>query len=213
MVASSRFHAPAFTTLQKVHASMKRIRAFLVSSLLATVALTFSVNAAEDPAHDELRALRTQVIDGIVKGDIDAVLTHVHPNVVVTWQNSEVCRGAEGLKAFFNKMGKQTFKGYKVPPTPDELTILHGGDTGISFGKVVGHYTLLGKELEFTSRWTATLVKENGRWLLASYHVSLNALDNPLLNSAKSSLIAVAVAAALAGLVLGWMIGRRKKTG
>lgn len=189
---------------------MKRILAVLFSSFLATAAFTLPVEAAEDPAHDELRALRTQVIDGIRKGDIDAVLTHVHPNVVVTWQNSEVCRGTDGLKAFFNRMGKQTFKGYKVPPTPDELTILHGGDTGISFGKVVGQYTLLGKELEFTSRWTATLVKENGHWLLASYHVSLNALDNPLLNSAKSSLIGVAIGAGLAGLVVGWIIGRRK---
>jgi hypothetical protein len=135
----------------------------------------------------------------------------VHPNVVVTWQNSEVCRGADGLREFFNRMGKETFRGYKVPPTPDALTQLYGGDTGVVFGHVVGQYTLLGKELEFDSRWTATLVKENGRWLLASYHVSLNALDNPLINSAKKSLLWVAVGAGVIGLILGWLIGRRKK--
>src|SRR4051812_38169632 len=91
----------------------------------------------EDPAHDELRALRTEVIDAITKGDIDGVLKRVHPNVVVTWQNNEVCRGHKGLREFFERMGKQAFKGYKVPPTPDELTILYGGDTGISFGQTV----------------------------------------------------------------------------
>ena len=48
-------------------------------------------------------------------------------------------------------------------------------------------------------------------WLLASYHVSLNALDNPLINSAKKSLIGVAVGTAFIGLILGWLIGRRKK--
>lgn len=179
---------------------------------LALMVVGARLGAAEDPAHNELRTLRTAVIEGITKGDIDAVLRHVHPNVVVTWQNAEVCRGADGLKEFFLRMGKQTFRGYKVPPTPDDLTILHGGDTGVSFGQVVAQYDLFGKSFELRSRWTATLVKENGRWLLASYHVSMNVLDNPLLNAAKQSLIWVGIGAAVAGLVLGLLFGRRRKT-
>lgn len=190
---------------------MKKLLALLLCVGLVCTVSRPELQAAEDLAHSELRALRTEVIDAITKGDIDTVLKRVHPNVVVTWQNSEVCRGAEGLKEFFNRMGKTTFKGYKVPPTPDELTIMHGADTGVSFGQVVGQYTLLGKEFEFKSRWTATLVRENGRWLLASYHVSLNALDNPLINSAKKSLIWVSVGVGVIGLLVGWMMGKRKK--
>lgn len=169
------------------------------------------LGAAEDPAHNELRALRTEVIAAITKGDNEAVMKHVHPNVVVTWQNAEVCRGVQGLRDFFNKMAKDTFRGYKVPPTPDDLTILHGGDTGVSFGHIVAEYNLLGKILEFRSRYTATLVKENGRWLLASYHVSLNALDNPIIGAAKQSLLWVGVGAGGLGLVVGLIFGRRKK--
>ena len=191
---------------------MKKLNTFLACAVLALVAGQPALHAAEDPAHNELRALRTQVIDAIVKGDIDGVVQHVHPTVVVTWQNAEVCRGVEGLRTFFNKMGKDVFKGYKVPPTPDDLTILHGGDTGVSFGRVVANYTLLGKDYEFTSRWTATLVKENGRWLLASYHVSLNALDNPILNAAKGTLLWIGIGAAVLGLIVGLLVGRRKKT-
>ena len=190
---------------------MKRILSVLLFLGLAFSTARLSAQPAEDPAHNELRALAKAVIQGITKGDIDAVLAHVHPNIVVTWQNSEVCRGAPALKEFFNRMGKATFKGYKVPPTPDELTILYGGDTGVSFGYVVGQYTLFGKEFEFKSRWTATLVKENGHWLLASYHVSLNALDNPLINAAKKSLMWTAIATGVAGLLVGLLIGRRKK--
>jgi hypothetical protein len=62
-----------------------------------------------------------------------------------------------------------------------------------------------------TSRWTATLVKENGHWLLASYHVSANLLDNPLINAAKSGLYLAAGVALAAGLVLGLLVGKRKK--
>lgn len=190
---------------------MKRLFSSLLVVALVQFAGISSRAAVEDPAHNELRALRSEVIEAITKGDIDAVVAHVHPNVVVTWQNAEVCRGVAGLRDFFNRMGKTTFKGYKVPPTPDDLTILYGGDTGVSFGKVVGEYTLLGKQLEFNSRWTATLVKENGKWLLASYHVSLNALDNPLINGAKQSLVWIGVGAGVAGILVGFLLGKRKK--
>jgi len=165
----------------------------------------------EDPAHNELRALRTQVLDAIKSGDVERVITYVHPNVVVTWQNQEVCRGQQGLRDFYNRMGKDAFRGYKVDPIPDELTILYGGDTGISFGSSVAAYRLLGKEYEFKNRWTATLVKENGRWLLASYHVSNNTLDNPLLNVAKRAVYWAGVVGLIVGLAFGLLVARRRK--
>src|SRR5213593_1447063 len=112
----------------------------LVSGWLACGVPWEKVNAAEDPAHNELRALRTEIIDAITKGDFDRVVLHVHTNVVVTWQNNEVCRGHKGLSEFFHRMGKDTFKSYKVPPTPDELTILYGGNVGLSFGETVAQY-------------------------------------------------------------------------
>ena len=162
----------------------------------------------EDPAHAELRALRAEIIEAINKSDIDAVVKRVHPNVVVTWQNNEVCRGHKGLRDFFERMGKDTFKGYKMPPTPDELTILYGGDTGVSFGQTVAQYKLFGKEYELKSRWTATVVKENGHWLLASYHISTNVLDNPLLNTAKQALYIAGGVALLVGLGAGLLMAR-----
>jgi ketosteroid isomerase-like protein len=174
--------------------------------------LTFATAlAAEDPVHEELRVLRGEIIAAINKGDIDTVITHVHPNVVVTWQNSEVCRGREGLKDFFERMGKKSFKGYRVPPTPDELTILHGPNAGVSFGETVGQYDLFGKNYEIKSRWTATLVKENGKWLLAAYHISMNTLDNPLLSAAKGGLYVAAGVALLIGISIGRIFAKRKR--
>ena len=185
---------------------MKKLAALL------TIFLTFGLaTAAEDPVHAELRALRTEILDAIIKGDIDTVITHVHPDVVVTWQNSEVCRGRQGLKDFFDKMGKKSFKGYKIPPTPDELTIFHGADTGVSFGETVANYNLFGKDYEIKSRWTATLVKENGKWLLAAYHISMNTLDNPLLTAAKKGLYVAAAVALVIGILIGRVLAKRGK--
>ncbi len=182
-----------------------------LARLLVSLLFFWSIAAAaEDPVHDELRAVRTKIIDAITRGDIDTVLQHVHPDVVVTWQNSEVCRGRQGLKDFFERMGRKSFKGYKVPPTPDELTIMHGGDTGISFGKTVAEYDLLGKQYEIESRWTATLVKEDGQWLLAAYHISMNTLDNPLLDASKKAIYLGGAIALVVGIFIGRILGKRK---
>ena len=128
----------------------------------------------------------------------------------MTWQNSEVCRGRKGLKDFFERMGKDSFKGYKVPPTPDELTIFHGGDTGISFGETVAEYHLLGKSYEIKSRWTATLVKQDGKWLLAAYHISMNVLDNPMLTAAKSGIYLGRLVALVIGILIGRILWKRR---
>ena len=77
----------------------------LAAVLSAPASLGAQVSATpEDPAHNELRALRTQVLDAIKAGDVERTLTYVHPNVVVTWQNQEVCRGQQGLRDFYNRM-------------------------------------------------------------------------------------------------------------
>lgn len=166
---------------------------------------------AEQADRVALRELRGTLVDAITRGDSESVLKHVHPNVVVTWQNNEVCRGRKGLSDFFAKSTKQTFQAYKTPPTPDEPTILFGGDTGVAFGETVAEYQLLGRKLEMKSRWTATAVKEEGRWMLAAYHVSMNVLDNPVLGAAKGSLYGAGAGALVAGLLGGMWLGKRRK--
>src|SRR5688572_12371304 len=144
----------------------------------------------ENVIHDELRELRVALTEAVKKGDIEGQLAHVHKNIVATWQNNRVVRGADGLQAFLKEMdaeNKKVFRGYKVEPEADEITILHGGDTGIVFGKSVPQYHYLGMDFELENRWTATLVKERGKWKIAAYHVSGNIVDNPVLSVAKRS--------------------------
>ncbi len=189
--------------------SLSRAAAF---ACILTLSLTVPAFAqAEDPAHAELRALRQELLAAITAQDIEKVLPALHPDVVVTWQNGEVNRGREGVRTFFERMGRQSFGGYKVPPTPDDLTLLYnGGTSGVSFGRSVGQFNVLGASFEFENRWTATMVKQDGRWLLTSYHVSWNALDNPLLNAATRNLYVVGAIALVVGAALGAFVMRRR---
>jgi ketosteroid isomerase-like protein len=161
----------------------------------------------EAEIHDQLRAVRVSLTEALKKGDVEGQLAYVHPNVVTTWQNNRVVRGHDGLRTFLqeiNAENQKVFRGYKVEPEADELTILYcGGDMGIVFGKSVPQYHYLGMDFELENRWTATLVKENGAWKIAAYHVSANVADNPLLNVAKKSAYWSGGICLVAGLVLG----------
>jgi ketosteroid isomerase-like protein len=189
---------------------------FMALSLVCCLVVTTSQARAhqadekkdQEAIHDELRALRKGLTDAVLKQDVEAQLKYVSPDVIVTWQNGEVVRGPQGLKAFLDKNQSQAnriFQGYKEPPTPAELTILYGDDTGISYGTSVASYNLFGKQFELTNHWTATVVKQNGRWVIAAYHVSSNILDNPLINAATNSLYWVGGITLVAGGALGWL--------
>lgn len=169
--------------------------------------------AAEDPAHNELRAVRDGLLAGMKKGDIEAQLAYLHTNVVVTWHNAEVSRGHEGVRKYLDRMLKGSNKvveKFSADVTVDELSILYGGDTAIAFGSAQEHFTLAGgRQFDFTGRWSATLVKEGGKWLIANLHTSDNIFDNPLLNAAKRMLVWAGIGAGIAGLLIGWLLGRR----
>jgi ketosteroid isomerase-like protein len=189
---------------------------FVVTLSLLPAWLAAQPAAAPEPnaeIHNALRGLRDRVIAAANRRDIDGVLAELHPNVTVTWQNAEVSRGRQGVRAYLERMLKgpnAIVRGYHAAYDVDELTALYGPNTGIAFGSSVETFDLAsGEKFTLHGRWSATMVKENGRWLLASLHTSTNLFDNPLLNGAKKALlIGIAVSAVLA-LLIGWFIGRR----
>ena len=172
------------------------------------------VQNAEDPAHAELRALRDELVDAVNKRDMPRLLRHLHPDVVVTWQNAEVSRHPDGVRAYLTRMlegPSSIVESFSTSVTVDELTILHGGDTGVSFGSSIDRFALRGAQtFDLHSRWSATLVRFDGRWVIASFHSSTNLFDNPLLNGAKRLAMYGAAGALAAGLIVGFVVGRRR---
>src|SRR5262249_42173303 len=157
--------------------------------------------------HGELRAFRDSIIDAVNQNDRDRLLSFLHKNVVVTWMDGEVSRGREGVKAYYDRMmtgDQRVVDTVQINPAVDELSIVYGGITAIAFGSSDDEFKLRrGLQFKVHSRWTATLEKEQGKWLIAAFHASTSLFDNPLLNAAKTTIYLAAGFSGLVGLVLG----------
>lgn len=173
---------------------------------------------AQQPMHEELIAMREQIVKAVNSKDIEGLLAHVHPNVVVVWQNAEISRGHDGVRKYYDEMlgaPNALLSSYTIEPSVQELTVLHGDDTGIAYGSVLCHFTFKsGVEFDLTGPWSATMVRHDGKWTIAAFHASAGLFDNPLLLAAKRSLVWGCVTCALAGILLGgvvaWFLKKRR---
>jgi uncharacterized protein (TIGR02246 family) len=169
--------------------------------------------AAPDPAviHDELRALRTQLLEALETQDIDALLETVHPNIVLTTTAGEVVRGHEGVRKYIDKTlngPDAVVKSFKFDVSSDELSILYDDDTAIAWGPSLDHYVFTdGSAASLDTRWSATLVEHEGRWLVASFHSSVDVFDNAVLNRVTALVPQVGIGAGIGGLLLGGVLG------
>ena len=166
----------------------------------------------EDPAHQELRALREKLVDAFNKKDLDALLEHVHPNAAVTWQNAEISRGHKGIRRLLQEDDDgPDHRVERVTATlqVDELTILYGPeDNGMAFGSLDEDFRLTdGMEFHLYNRWTAHVVKDNGRWVISGLHISANLFDNGVLHMAmRRTATWTGITAGAVGLVLGLLV-------
>jgi uncharacterized protein (TIGR02246 family) len=175
-----------------------------------------SAAAGEDPVHNELRALRDGLLAATNKGDVDGMLSFCHPNIRFTTPDGRVHRGHEGVRKYLDEMMKGPnayVKSFKADVNVDELTLLYGDDTGIATGTSVDQFEVAGgNKFQLTDRWSATLVKEDGKWLVADYHTAASVFDNPMLDLAKRSVYwagGIGLVLGLAGGALGSRLMRR----
>ena len=186
--------------------------AYVVTLAVLATPMPAAAQQAEDPAHAQLRALRDDLVDAMNKRDMNRLLGHLHPDVVVTWQNAEVSRKPEGVKTYISRMlegPNSVVESFSTAPTVDELTILYGGDAGVAFGSSRDSFRLRsGQSFELTSRWTATVVNDGGAWKISAFHSSASLFDNPLLAAAQRWAMTAAVVALIAGFGIGFLISR-----
>jgi ketosteroid isomerase-like protein len=172
---------------------------------------------ADDPIHDELRAVRDGLVAAVNTGDVEGILKYCHPNIRLTTPDAVVSKGIDGVRSYYESKTKgpnRAVDSFSTKPTVDDLSSLYGGATAVATGTSVDHFKLTnGMEFDLNARWSATLVKENGKWLIADYHTATNVFDNPLLNATTKSIFWVGGICLLIGilisLLLTWVFRRR----
>ncbi len=186
-----------------------------VLSAAALVALAASALAQADPyAEDrkQLRALLLEVESAISKLDIDKFLKHAHADATITWQNAEVSRGHDQIRAYYERMvGKANpvVKSFRTKAELGAPAVFYGPDVAIAYGTNLDHYELVaGLTFDLPARWTTTAVKRDGEWKIAALHFSSNLFDNPLLNRAEQNAWWFAAGGFVVGVVLALLAGR-----
>jgi ketosteroid isomerase-like protein len=171
---------------------------------------TTPVPASVDPT-EAITRLREGLVDSFNKRDLERLLSHLDTNVVVTWQNAEVSKGPEGVRAYYQKMMSGDRPVVRSVVAKPEIEGRHVyGDWAVSWGNLNDTFTLNdGKELPFNSRFTATIARRGDRWLVTGFHASVNVFQNPVLTLAAKKLgLIVGIACLLLGAVLGLLLGR-----
>jgi ketosteroid isomerase-like protein len=183
----------------------------VVIVLHCAIGLSSPLWAADEPIHEELRALKREAEKALNERDLDGLLRFADSKVVATWQDAEVSRGHDGVRTYYQKMlegDDSVVRDVSTEIVVDELAHLYGGDTAVSSGDMVQHFQLRdGMKFDLNSRWTATLVLADNQWRIAGFHVSANLFDNPVLSMAvRKTMLWSAVIAGIVGLVIGLLL-------
>jgi len=166
---------------------------------------------ATNPALEEIGQMRQGLLDAFTKKDVDKMLTYLHPDIVITWQDGSVTKGKDEFKTYYAKMmtGPDAIvDSITATPVVEGRTI--NGDTAISFGHMGDTFKLKdGMEFHLDSRFSAWLVRDNGKWLVRGFHLSGNIFDNDVQKIyIRKTATWTGIAAGAIGLVLGLLIGR-----
>jgi uncharacterized protein (TIGR02246 family) len=181
-----------------------------------TPAAPAGMTPEEAAAHNALRALRDRLVAAVNAKDPDAILTDLDDDVLFTAMNNEVVHGKDEARAYYAKMlvgSQRIVEDMSLTVAVDDLSILMAdGQVALAAGSSVANFDMMvGESFEVPLRWTATLRNTEGGWKVAAIHFSANMFDNPLMSGFQTFAYALAGGLGLLGLLLGWLIGRRRK--
>ena len=164
--------------------------------------------------HNALRALQATMEEALNKRDLDALLANVDDNVAFTAMNAETGYGKQHIRDYFDRMlngPDKIVENISVDFVPDQLATFYGPDVAVSAGNAASHYELTnGLKFDIDARWTGTLVRKEGRWLVGAFHYSANVFKNPILDQQRKYLLMAGGGVAILLGIVGFILGRRR---
>jgi ketosteroid isomerase-like protein len=190
---------------------MKTRLTFLISLFLSQLALAQQDGTEADK--QALRALGASYEKAINSGDLNPLASSLSSTASAVFLTNDEVQGLPAMQAFFDDIKKRLGEGssYTVKLVPDDTQFF--GDTALAHGAADETVRLgNGSSFTYTTRWTALLRKLDGIWKAERLHVSLNPIDNPIVAArSKAQSWLVGVVAALAGIVLGFLMARLRR--
>lgn len=198
------------------------LRRFVWVLLLLVLTTLAGVGEEKDHAdHEELRALLKGVEQAMNSQKYQDLVPYFHPNLRVTVINQDKITRPEEFDPYFRDwigQGKYV-KNLKMTLTADDLTEFYGsGDSrfGVVRGGGLEDYDLTdGRRLEMKTRWTATVVKHEGKWKILALHIGANFYNNPIVEQFQKATttygIGGLVAGALGGGLLVFLMMRKRQ--
>lgn len=191
----------------------------IIAALLILISFNILAEEQDKAIHNELRQALKTVTEAINTGDYEKMLPVLSKDIRATPVTEEFVSGREAMVPYMHSwFGPDKFlKKLTIQFMPDQLTEISPDKTwGISYGNGLEQYTLSdGRVYDIKTRWTATVVLEDGAWKIRTMHIGTDFLNNPILNKATAAinkmLIAGLAGGLIVGLLLGFFIFRKKK--
>lgn len=183
-------------------------RSWVCMVLLAFLGSTGASAVPEDQAPDVARihALLHEIEEATNTRDMQRLLRHATDGIVMLSKNGETLVGKAAVDAYVNRMlgaAGPVLTGMHTRVIQDGPPLIHGA-VAMAHGTSDDAYEFQGgMRLAIVTSWSATLVRQDGEWRIASLHFSFNLFDNPLLNAARFSVIVASGIGLVCGLLTG----------
>jgi uncharacterized protein (TIGR02246 family) len=192
----------------------------LATALISMNAIAQSVTTdapKPEELHRGLRDLKATMQRALSEMDLNSLLANVTEDVVFTTMNGDVALGREGIRKYFDSMmkgPKRVVTSINANFEADDLSHLYGSDLAVAWGSSKDRYEMtVGGTLDVNARWSGTMVRRDGKWLIANFHYSTNMFNNPVLDSQRNIFLIGALVGglvlAIAAFWLGTVRGRR----
>ncbi len=176
--------------------------------LVAVSELSFLSPEVEKEA---LRELKATYEKAIAEGDLSIIEPHLAEDFTAVMITADEVSDYDGIKAYWKKVKEFIGKDgtYTVSIEPDDT--IFEGNIAIAKGTAKEHVVRGGKAIDLISKWTAIARKEGNSWKLVRIQASVDPVNNPIVTAlGKTKLWITGGAAAVIGLLIGWLIGKRK---
>lgn len=177
----------------------------MLTVIFVLCAVTARTQDMRENDHEELRTLLVEVTDAFNKRDTAALAACLTKEFVFTTLDQQVLTSAGEIDDYYKKIFDSPdafITDAKISPEASILTRFTDANSGYCYGINHEVYTMKdGRTVPMETHWTATVVKEEGRWKIAAAHAGVNFLDNPVIERSKKVAKKLSVIGFITGLI------------